>query len=266
MKKITFIILTTLLISCNNEVLDTYTMQGLNGKVESYLETKYKVVGVSVKEGKDEYTYDTLSVSNVFFNKNGKIEKTIQQHLYENDFITVLENIYDEDNKIIKQIEKQGSTTYEIKYFHKGNRRIKKTIFNTIDSVFINDNTKYTYNRNDRLIKIEKIFNTLDSITKDTLFFNSRVILYNPNGLRNEYHTILIDKNRNVNYENVLEYSYNNKNLEKEIRQYDEKGKLNNTQTFEYNFDDKGSWVKKKEYRNGEFKSKIIRVITYYHI
>jgi hypothetical protein len=257
MKKIILLMIVTVFGSCNNKPLNDYELNGLNEEVKNYSEIELKI------NKREKSTNDTISVTNIIFNQNGKLKTQIRQSSNNKGFSFNLEYIYDLKGNVIKQKLKKDSITYEIKYYYKGNRITKKTILNTNDSVFDNDNAKYIYNKKDRLIKIEKLLITLDSITKDTIFIDSREIIFNPNGLKTDYYSTIIRGKSKNKFQSHLTYDYNDKYLVKKIKQFNEKGDLKYTRDFKYIFDDRGNWIEKQEFQNGDFKRIIKRIINY---
>lgn len=172
---------------------------------------------------------------------------------YDSTLVRRYESRFDRKGNLIESIRYNGKDSITHKYFNKYDSKgnlIESFTYNSTDSLL--RKTISIYDENNNLMDVNSfIAPKKHSITK---------FKYNNNSKQSEKHI--------YNSDNLLEtktlYEYNNMGHWKEVRIYNSNDELIENNSFDYEYDEKGNWVKKIEFKNNIATRIIERQILYF--
>lgn len=236
----------------------------LKGDVKRVTEISYNEVEKSEKILSREVNYESVT----YFRSNGKIREQHNLHRLDTTFYTCH---YDE-GKLVEtnyfRIGRDHDKT-EIRYNKSG--EIKAKIFTDIlkdTTVWIEN---YKYDKNNKLKEVgvtnvngdlKTLYKYDDAGNKVERYYHWGHVNCKFDSLGREIEKKVYDKNDRLSYKWIQKYEGD---YLKEEFSIDPQGNETNRTTYEYsNFDEKGNWLQKKFYEEGEVSGVVIREIEYY--
>lgn len=211
---------------------------------QNYSITYYKYDKGFLSERRDEVYRDgsfdeNSSIAHFFDRDTTKGTKITEQIVsYNKEFIDSYEYFFDKDNRLIKTIRSgtDGVDETKVDYSHyKGETTI---------SYFLNEVLQKTIRESDRKGKDGKIQRTL--LTKEYINGNpdqALEALYNSEGeLVSETYFKYVEKEKSLVPSKKVSYQYGEHGMHSAIKT--QEGEQNNTDTFIYQFDTTGNWIK----------------------
>jgi hypothetical protein len=246
------IILALSLNSCSTgEAINDWEKWGLKGKVESITRSTYKAVdrfGNIEKEGKyfptirrkyDESGYIIEVIVEEFDNVTPATESKFK---YDENRNVIESNVYNSDGSL------DGMTAY--KYDDSGNE-IESSTYNSGGYLESKTNSKYDDSGNE-----------IESSTYNSggrLQFKNT---YKYDGRGNNIETNDYQADGSLEYKDTRKFDENGNVIESNV--YNSDGSLDGKSTFSYDFDNKGNWIKKIQFRNEIAEYIIEREYEYY--
>jgi len=246
------VFLLIILTSCTKYDKSDIESLGILKEIENFKEYTIEVTA--------ENQLDTILIKTFIYNNKGKlIESEMKYNRIDSDYIAKYK--YNSKNELIQEIGKSNETESPIIINYK---RFNDTVINmslemkmeSYDLVF-RINGQEIYSTNNILQKIITKEYYVNLGTKDTTI-NQISEIYYKNGFVNKsiwksYDSLV----PNSNYEFIR----NEKNLITKTIIYSNENKTETT--FDYEFDDYGSWIKQNEYDDGKLIKIKSRRITY---
>ena len=269
MKKIVAVALlvSTIAFGQNNKKTG-WERANLQGKVKSVLQ-----VGFTINQNGQE-----IPMNSEMFTQYDKKGKTIKMSSKQQGTTINFIDVYNEEGQIIESASRDDANTLLSKnvyeYDERGNLTKHDletpdgnsfmTRLNAYDSNdrlierqecvagICDDKTTYTYNNNNKVA--EEIRYDKDKITKKTVY------TYDAHGNLTEKNVYAAD---NTLQQRVVS-SFDKNNNEVKVSFFDKDGNNTKTETYEYTYDKKKNWTKKKITVNGTPSAVLVQTIKYY--
>lgn len=254
MNKLTFIIVSLLLIGCCGE--NELPHRGLKGNVKKL--TEYKI---TVKyDSLNKPIRDTLTVARKYYNDKNQIIELNQKFLFADETMDISYE-YNRCNRLQKERVKMSfdSTWVNIDYAYRKSLLEKTISKSSRDSIIFNQIGLNQYDDDNKLIEstLSQIF--VDLKSGDTIKNSLQIDKYNKSGIitQTEF-KFRQDQEKNSR----CEYIYNENDLVT-IRDFDKNDSLISTIRFEYIKDNLNNWIERKAFNKNKLNAIKYREIIY---